>query len=110
MSDDKLTDLERDAIRKQANKYFRRSLWVSAASLAAWAGAIWFGDWRYAGIGTILFLVAAAIFGVSHAMTSKSNEARFASTIRTAQRAKKEKADRERRKVEDLERDLGMRD
>ncbi|MFI6594969.1 hypothetical protein ACIBHX_01905 [Nonomuraea sp. NPDC050536] len=110
MPDEKLTDIERDALRKLSAKYMKRAIWTAVVMLGMAACAMWFGDWRFVGIAFVLFMVFAALCVMSIAATSELNEARFAKIFRTAERAKKQRAHQERQWTEGLERDLGMRD
>lgn len=106
MADEKLTDIEREQVRKISAKWTKRCCWVGVAALACLGGAIWFGDWRLVGIAVLLFFVAVVVFTVMAVATSPGQEAGLAKTLHTAQRAKKAKEEQDRQRVEDLERDL----
>ncbi|GII87085.1 hypothetical protein Ssi03_50750 [Sphaerisporangium siamense] len=104
--EDKLNDIERDNLRKAVAKLLRFTMWIGAAAVACTAAAIWFSDWRLAGIAGLAWLGVLALYLLMCFMSHPDNEATLAKHIRTAERAKKAKEEQRRRHVEDLERDL----
>lgn len=107
--EDKLTDTEREALHEASRRAFKRASWAWLAVLGMAAAAIWTADWRFAGIAVVPAVVAVCFMAIGTYAVNERHEHHFAKRFRTRERAAREREERERRRVEDLERDLGMR-
>ncbi|RCG31960.1 hypothetical protein DQ384_05300 [Sphaerisporangium album] len=104
--EDKLNDIERDNLRKVISRLVDIILCVAAVAAACTAAAIWFGEWRVAGLAALTWLGVVALFLLACYLAHPGSEASLAKHLRTAERAKKAKEDQRRRHVETPERGL----
>ncbi len=105
-AEEKLTDIEREAVRKVGAAYVRRSAWTAGVGVACTGVAIWFAEWRLAGIAFLLFAVASCLLVVAHVLLDPKQEGQWARRIHTTQRAKKAREEQDRQKLRDLEREV----